>query len=163
MNAIGATPPPPPPPPKPKGRAALGCLFTLGAAVVFFIMIGHFASSGIGNSTSSTESTNAEIAINVTALQLWSDYQANEVAADAEYKDKALAVHGVLASIDKDFTDSVVLQLRTPNEFMPVHAALKDSETQKAAALSKGGKTTLLCRGGGMVIGSPVLSDCTIQ
>jgi hypothetical protein len=162
-------------------------LFTFGAFIIFLMLLGHCASSvdtsapsSSNTSVSSPVNTNlpsssqasvpspvetepAEIAVNVNALQLWSDYQANEVAADARYKGKALWVRGMVVNIRKDFTDSVVVELGTPNEFERVEAYLKDSETDKAAALSKGDPIIVLCRGKGMVVGSPMLSDCLIQ
>ena len=99
----------------------------------------------------------------MSTLQLWNDYQANEVAADEKYKGKELSVSGVVESIDKDYSDDVHIHIRTPNEFMGVDATLKDSETQKAAALLKGERIVVLCRGKGAVMGSPMLADCLIQ
>jgi hypothetical protein len=100
---------------------------------------------------------------NVSAERLFLDYQRNEVSADSMYKGRTLAVTGAVSSINKDFTDSVYLMLETSNEFMGVHANLRGSEVSKASALSKGITVTVLCEGNGMIIGSPVLTDCVIQ
>ena len=105
----------------------------------------------------------ATSAIPVTAGQLFTDYQGNEVAADNKYKDKALLVSGTVQSIDKDFMDDIIVSLTTANMFMPVRANLDDSEKSKAASLSKGQTIKVLCTGGGMVIGNPQLRDCTIR
>jgi tRNA_anti-like len=101
--------------------------------------------------------------LTVDARKLWSDYEANEVAADARYKDKILRVTGVVASIDKDFLDNIIIHLRSPNEFMNTMAKLEESETSKAAALSKGTKVELLCKCKGRLLGSPNLDDCTVN
>lgn len=101
--------------------------------------------------------------VEVTALKLWNAYDANEVAADNAYKGQSLLVTGSVASIDKDMFDNVVLHLKSPNEFMNTQATLEDSEKSIAASLAKGSKVALLCTGGGRIIGTPMLSDCTIK
>jgi hypothetical protein len=174
---------PPPPPPSPKSGLSIGWWLFIGACIILVPVIIHSVSS-VDSSTQSFSSTSvsspvnasppsssqtsvpstvetkpAEISINVSALQLWSDYQANEVAADARYKGKVLWV----VKIRKTFTDSIVIELATPDEFRNVDAYLQDSESQKAAALSKGDEIIVLCRGNGMAVESPMLSDCQIQ
>jgi hypothetical protein len=103
------------------------------------------------------------VPVPVTATQLFSDYQANEVSADEKYKGKTLLVSGSVSDIKKDFTDNVIVHLRTANQFMPVDARLEDAEKGKASQLSKGGSVTLRCAGNGMVIGRPQLRDCTFE
>jgi hypothetical protein len=100
---------------------------------------------------------------NVSAERLFLDYQRNEVSADSMYKGRTLAVTGTVSSINKDFTDSVYLMLETSNEFMGVHANLRGSEISKASTLSKGSTVTVVCEGNGMIVGSPMLTDCVIQ
>ena len=99
----------------------------------------------------------------VAAAQLFSDYQGNEVAADEKYKGRTLLVSGSVTDIKKDFTDSIVVHLRTSNQFMSIDAHVEDSEKGKAMQLKKGDSAILRCVGGGMVIGHPQLSDCTIE
>lgn len=60
--------------------------------------------------------------LEVTTAQLLAAYEANEVAADGQYKNKALAVTGRVAGINKDFTDSVYVELETGEMFKNVHA-----------------------------------------
>lgn len=98
--------------------------------------------------------------VKVTALQLWKDYDGNEVSADAQYKDKPLLVTGKVGSIDKDFMGDVVLKLIATSRWEDVHAELEDGEASTAAGLSKGASVTLRCTGGGRIIGSPMLKDC---
>jgi hypothetical protein len=122
---------------------------------------GSAASTSGGGSTSGSKSSGS--ATPVTALQLYNDYQANEVSADNKYKGKSLMVSGTVSSIDKDFLDNIVVSLKTPNEFMDVKARVDDDQKSKAASLSKGQDIKVLCTGSGMIIGSPQLEDCTIQ
>jgi thiol-disulfide isomerase/thioredoxin len=98
--------------------------------------------------------------VTVTAGKLFTAYKANEVSADALYKGKTLAVTGTVSNIRKSFTDAVIVELATSNQFESVSANMQDSETVAAGALVKGTKTTVVCEGNGMVIGRPQLSDC---
>ena len=113
--------------------------------------------------TKTVEAEQREQAIQVTAMQLWDAYQANEVRADEHFKDRQLLVAGVLASIDKDFAGDVVLKLATPNQFMHVQAELQDGQRAAAARLDQGHNITLLCRGSGMVMRMPMLNKCIIK
>jgi predicted nucleic acid-binding Zn ribbon protein len=112
------------------------------------------------NASAPAEAAVEEPAIQVDLPKLRADYEANEVAADGIYKGKQLAVTGVVGSIDKDFTDDVVLRLGSANQFRSTNAYMQKSEANAAAALSKGDSVTVVCKGGGYVIGSPVLRSC---
>jgi hypothetical protein len=99
----------------------------------------------------------------VSAFKLWSDYQANEVAADTLYKGKRLQVEGIVTSINKDFLDEAYVTLGTPNAFMQVHANLNRDAIPEASRLEKGQAVTLDCIGGTMIIGSPSLDKCSFH
>ncbi|MBX3223807.1 MAG: hypothetical protein KF795_25060 [Labilithrix sp.] len=101
--------------------------------------------------------------IAVTSMQLFNDYQANEVAADNAYKGKQLLVTGTVASIDKGPFGGLVLRLATPNEFMSTMCRMERSEQSALAQLQKGERIRVLCKGTGMVLGSPSLDDCTFR
>jgi hypothetical protein len=94
-------------------------------------------------------------------MRLYVDYQRNEVAADNVYKGRSLAVQGVVASINKDFRDKIYIQLAALNEFESVQAHLDEGNESNAAALQRGQSVSLLCTGGGMIIGSPMLENCS--
>jgi len=102
-------------------------------------------------------------ALAVSAVDLWREYDANEVAADDSYKGRKLAVTGTVASIDKGPFGGITVRLTTPNQFQSAMASMEDSETRAAASLSKRTRVTVVCDGGGMIMGSPVLRDCTFQ
>jgi len=170
-------------PPVKKSSMSLGAKIGLGFLAMF---MGCGVLSGIGNATKDARaSSNAtapatapaaakpvaparaakapEKAESVSAMALWRAYQANEVAADDDFKGKLLEVTGEVAKIDKDFMDDIVVNLRSGNQFMATHAYVEDSEKSAAKHLSKGDTVTLRCTGGGMIIGSPVLRDCTFK
>jgi hypothetical protein len=100
----------------------------------------------------------SEPALDVTAAELFEAYEANEVAADARFKDKTLEVTGLVEGIDKDFLDNAVVKLRTKNQFMSVMAY--GVPMGVAGALVKGQSVTFTCRGAGRTIGSPVVRGC---
>lgn len=114
-------------------------------------------------STNTTADAPVETAIPVTAQQLFDAYDSNEVAADKQYKGQLLQISGTVASIDSGLTDNAQVQLATSNDFMSVSATGDESFDDAAASLGKGQSVTLLCRGEGEVIGSPMVGDCVIQ
>ena len=138
--------------------------------LVILAIIGAIAlvSSGPSNTSSNStqpspsepESVGAPNAMRVTAMELFSAYQRNEVLADSQYKRKELIVTGTVAEIRKDMFDEAVVDLATANEFESVLAYLGKGEETKAATLSKGMSVTLLCEGGGATMGSPDLRNC---
>ncbi len=97
----------------------------------------------------------------VTTTQLFDAYQDNEVQADMQYKGKKLLVTGKVDKVSKDVLDKPFVSLSTSNMFMSVLAyGMPESSV---ASLRKGMSLTLMCQGGGMTIGSPMLHDCSIQ
>lgn len=141
--------------------------------VVGLIVLG-FIGAMLGDDTDSTATSDAslndatavessETALPVTAQQLFDAYDSNEVAADKQYKGKLLQIDGKVASIDSGFTDNAQVQLATSNDFMSVTATGNEAFDDAAASLSKGQSISLLCRGEGEVIGSPMVGDCVIQ
>jgi TonB family protein len=143
------------------GKTFLGVLLAIGAFILLIVVIGGLVPSheAARNGSNATE---AQQAISVSAPKLWEDYHANEVAADNQYKGKRLIVQGMVTSINKDFADTVYVLLSTFNEFESVHADLSSEYQQEAATLQIGQILTVECEGGGMVIGSPVLRNCSI-
>ncbi|MBD9478531.1 hypothetical protein IB225_05990 [Pseudoxanthomonas sp. PXM02] len=101
------------------------------------------------------------VAMEVTAADLFAAYDANEVSADDKYKGRQLAVTGTVAGINKDITDSVYVEIATPNEFSTIHA--RGIEPAVAAGLTKGSQITVVCEGGGLLIGSPQLDECSVR
>jgi len=97
----------------------------------------------------------------VSALKLFIDYQGNEVAADDMYKGRLLAVQGMVTSIRKDMFDKIYVSLATPNEFMNVQAHLDKGSESQAASLQRGEVINVVCTGGGMILGSPMLEKCS--
>ncbi len=96
----------------------------------------------------------------VSATELLKDYHANEVSGDDKYKGRLLKVTGEVGAIRKDAFDTVIVELATPNQFLAVHTYGIPSKI--AGMMAKGDKYGLLCKGGGMILGSPVLRECLL-
>ena len=95
-------------------------------------------------------------AVAVTAVQLDSDYDANEVSANQKYKNKDLVVTGWIEEISETF-GSVSVTLAGDGDFsLGVLVRLEKSEVSKAANLSKGQQVKILGVGGGSFLGVTV-------
>jgi hypothetical protein len=58
---------------------------------------------------------------------------------------------------------SFFVELAAPNEFEAVQAHLSEGSEARAAALQRGETVKLICIGGGMIIGSPMLEKCSFD
>jgi len=99
--------------------------------------------------------------IDVTAKQLFADYEENEISADTKYKGKTLRVSGRVEKIGKDILDEPYVELAGSSEWTGVHASFKNEGA--LGSLKKGQQLTVRCRGNGSSIGSPLLDDCAIE
>ncbi len=95
-----------------------------------------------------------------TATELFSDYEENEVNTDEKIKGKIVEISGSVQSIDKDFTDSIIIKIKTSNQFMPAHLRVDDSQKQNAMTLNRGDEVTLRCQKVSRIMGSPSGRDC---
>ncbi|HBS7154808.1 TPA: hypothetical protein MAO97_000831 [Klebsiella pneumoniae] len=95
-----------------------------------------------------------------TAKELTAMYDENEVAADDKIGGRKVEVKGVVQSIDKDFTGSVVVLLQSGNDFMPARFGMEETEKPKAASLRKGQTVSIICEKMMFLIGSPSGSRC---
>jgi len=102
----------------------------------------------------------APAALEVTAEQLFADYEANEVSADNQYKGKTLAVSGKVAGINKDFSDEIYVELAA-NPFQSIQA--RGIPQDAAAALKKGQSVTVECVGDGLMMTLPMLKNCSLR
>lgn len=95
----------------------------------------------------------------VSASTYFDDYQANEVAADQQYKGKLIEITGVVDAV-RSTMGSQYIDLETSNQLLDV--ACKMSGNDGLAAITKGQKITIIGTGAGKFI-SPQVEDCTIK
>lgn len=91
-------------------------------------------------------------------------YDKNEVKGDLTFKGKTFYVVGNVDSINSSIQDQPAVHFKTDSEnpFQMPTAFFKDYEAkiEKIADIEKGETLKLLCKGGGEVAGSPILSEC---
>lgn len=138
----------------------IGLAILAGAAVSGDAYSDYKARAEAANATSREQAAPVD-AIKVSARDLFKAYEANEIAADSQYKGKPIEITGTVESISSDFSDEPVVQLSGGEMFQMVHANGLDKAT--AGGLSKGQGVTLACTGAGEVIGMPSLSNCSLR
>jgi len=104
-----------------------------------------FCCAGGRESTRGTSSS--QPAIIVTAPELISDYQANEIAADQRYKGRVIQVSGAVESIGKDIVDSMYITLKSGEKYdvVSVQCFFDDSAGPRLARLRESDNVTVVC------------------
>lgn len=147
--------------------SVLGWLFCLFVVSIVYSCVSNKSDTREPESLSNNvneqlEHSKEQTRIHVSANQLFNAYQANEVAADTQYKGQLLEVTGTVESIDSDISDDAVVNLSTSNEFLSASATGNETFNQAALSLRKGQKIKLWCVGDGEIISAPVLKECQI-
>ena len=155
------------PPPK-KGMGVGTILLIIGG--VFLLLFGGcvgIIALGAHSVSEKAEKDKKEFddqkAMEVTAEALIADYSKNEVAGDQKYKGKKLKVTGSIKSIDSGINDEPVVHLGSTTELQFETVMVEDLDKSAAAKLEKGSTITVVCKGDGEFIGSPVLKKCKID
>lgn len=99
----------------------------------------------------------------INALDLTRDYDANEVAADNEYKGKTIEVYGFVDRIGKDITSTmyVTLQNQGDDSFTEAQLFFPDSAEHALASLVRGQQLAATCECGGKMM-NVILTKCQI-
>jgi tRNA_anti-like len=106
--------------------------------------------------------TNSQVqTIDVTASQLESEYRANEVRADQQFRGWLLRVTGVVDRITNIGAHPRVM-LRSDDILGGVTCSL-DDRPQEAAELERGEHIVVVGIGDGSLIGSPMLRECRVD
>ena len=108
------------------------------------------------------EQTAQTPALEVSASQLYSDYEANGVAADEKYKNKILKVTGTVNTIDKDIMDQIYVTLNGSNVIGDVQCFFSDDYVSDASQLQKGQKITVVGKCDGKLM-NVMLKGCSIE
>lgn len=136
-------------------------------SLVGLVLTGFFFSRGRSGEPAKSDlivaapSEDADGVIHVGAVRLWTDYDANAVAADNVYKERQLRVTGRLLAIERPFGGDVLLTLAGGNPMFHTLATLDSTETQRAATLGRESIITVQCTGDGAMMRMPILKECT--
>ncbi len=138
----------------------------LVGVVVFAGAVSSISQPALDAKAPADEGSQQDIAIapaapvEITARQLYRDYEANEVAADVLYKGKRLLITGEVATIQTDLLDEPQVLLKAGSV---AQVMISGFSREAAGALGKGEAVTAACTGNGMILGSPVTRDCELQ
>lgn len=119
----------------------------------------------IGNENTenvNTENVNENYSGVITAYQISSDYESNEVAADLKYRDKIFRVSGVVEEISRSFTERMVVSLEGYN-YREIHCDFSEEHINIISKLYKGQSIIIEGKCTGKMIGSVILEDCVIK
>lgn len=98
--------------------------------------------------------------IEVSAVQLFAEYSANEIRADNTYKNQSVRVSGYVASIGKDIIGSPYVVLATNDLIGSVQCVLTPVAAQEASALNQGQVVTLVGKVSGKMM-NVVVTNCS--
>ncbi len=93
----------------------------------------------------------------VTAKQVYSDYQNNEVAAQQKYQGKVNRICGIVEEIELNLMDEPTISLR--GSFLG-SVGIGGVDTSSAARLSKGSVAVFECKEINELLGTPILTEC---
>lgn len=113
--------------------------------------------------TKSTVAQPEEKPIAVDAVDLWNEYDENEVSADQKYKNKQLEVTGKIDDIGKDIFDSIYITLKTDDMIGSVQVYFSDKDAESVAKLAKGDKVTVVGKGSGKSLTNVIIKKATIN
>ncbi len=144
-----------------------GCLGVV-AAIIGLSVLGSIVGPQPPEATAPAEPATGSAApaakpvLKTTARELFSAYQANQIAAGKKFEGQPLAVSGTVQAIDESF-GSPVLALATSNEFLPVRATFGQEDADRLALIAKGQKVELQCGELREAGGFLSLDDCSFQ
>ena len=134
----------------------------------------HFASSAVllaflifavgsgDTDTDTQEIKNQEASFTLTANELYSEYDHNEVAADSKYKGKVVAVDGIVQDIGKDIMDDAYIVIGGSGFLDGVQCMFTSGEQSKVANLSKGQKVSVKGEVSGKM-GNVLVNKCSFE
>ena len=97
--------------------------------------------------------------INISAIALTKEYNANEQQANAKYLNKAIQVSGIVGEIDKNQDGGVMIILQTDDPMTGIQCAMRD----KNVTVKKGQALVIkgFCSGNGIT--GVTLTDCVLK
>jgi predicted nucleic acid-binding Zn ribbon protein len=96
----------------------------------------------------------------ISATDLWGLYNLDAAHADARFKNKSVAVTGVIADVRMGISGGIMLRLVAGESFETVRATVVNRDFAPASTPTRGQTVSLRCTGRGALIGSPLLDGC---
>ncbi len=151
---------------KPKSWPNRHPIVTIAIVVVAFLIIIGAVSGGSQNNNTpamvSSQQANPQ-PIDVSAAQLIADYGSNQVAADNKYKGPVLQVNGLLDSVNKDILGNPYIVIKASlDSFNSVQCAFAQGQESQLSALQHGDQIVVQGEINNYILGSPMLSNCSL-
>ena len=130
-------------------------------SLLFFILIAFGSLEDFESLDESTKITlDTKPSLKVSAVKLYNDYNANEIAADEKYKGKIIEVTGIIRDIGNDIMDNAYITLVGDQYFGDIQCYF--SEKSVVVSLSKGKRITVMGSCSGLMM-NVHLNDCIIK
>ncbi len=100
-------------------------------------------------------------AYNLTAEQIYADFEANQIAADTKYKDKVVTVTGAISGIGKDVASNAYVTIGGMG-LDGVQCLFPKGQESAISQLSKGQSITAKGKVSGKM-GNVIVRNCTLQ
>ncbi|KPF98187.1 hypothetical protein IP86_12065 [Rhodopseudomonas sp. AAP120] len=139
-------------------NTALRHLFSLFALAAFAIL----AAGSLDTDTDTRQIQSQSPSYTLSADQLYYEYNANEVAADAKYKGKVVVISGVIQSIGKDILDSAFIVVGGKGFLDGAQCMFTKAEESAVARLAKGQRVSVKGEVSGKM-GNVLLKKCSMQ
>jgi hypothetical protein len=135
-------------------KKKLGC-----GSIFLIVLVGYFIINSYVLKNNRSEVENSIPEISISAADLVAAYDANEVNANYNYKDKILRVRGTVRNIGEGVGGVYVTIGDTI--FKTVHCSFQDSQKGAIANMSEGQEITVKGRCTGKMM-DPILNDCIL-
>lgn len=137
-----------------------------GAGGIVIAML--FLCAGVASSPSSPatfRNEEGEVAaevVRVTAQALYSEYESNEIAADAKYAGQPILVSGTVTEVGKDMFGNMYVSLKTNHIFGTVVCYFDDANVASLSKVKQGQYMNILGRCDG-IAGNVNVQDCSFE
>ena len=133
----------------------------IASSALLAVFIG-LAGGSVDTDSGAQKVASQAAAYTLTADQLYSEYDSNQVAADAKYKDKVVEISGSIGGIGKDITDTAYVIIGGTGMLNGVQCMFPKGQETAIGNLSKGQQITAKGEVSSK-IGNVLVRNCTIQ
>jgi len=138
--------------------------FWIIVVIVLFIILGSSGSKNTNNTAQQNQNNPAQQQsyTRVEAVDLATEYKANQVAADDKYKNKTIEVSGTIYNIGKDILDAPYVTLNGVDMVTNIQCMFDKSDQSQLTSLAKDTKIVLRGKVSGQVVFNVLLNNCSI-
>jgi len=137
----------------------------LSRHIASFAVIVAFLILALGSADTDTDTQNLQSqapSYTLSANQLYSEYDSNEVAADFKYEGRVVIVTGTIQEIGKDIMDDAYIVIGGGGFLDGVQCAFTKGEQSSVAHLSKGQQVSVKGEVSGKM-GNVLVNKCRLQ